>query len=697
MSSINVSSADGMGYRLDAPEEECDIVMKGGVASGIVYPPVIVELHRKYRFRNIGGTSAGAIAAGIAAAAEYGRATGGFEKLKNASDQIGSPGFLRHLFEPSSSTRTLLLMAETMLKPMTWETRVSQWRASPLKTPVQILLTVLKFFGASLLNIPLLFLSGLLFGAVSGWAGKQVILRGCHLAGYHIHADHPTWPILALILVCSAACVVFWTLAFSVAYLALVFFKRLPTNNFGVCKGHNPQNAEGDPLLTDWLHQTVNHIAQIPVTKPLTFGQLRHYRDNIKPDDGIDLKMVTSNLSQQLPYVLPFEDAHFMFREDEMRDMFPAKVVDYMKDKGEELKTKYATVNEEWNAVTLPEGYYFLPEGDDLPVVVGMRMSLALPIVISATPLYAVSADVTFLHDSPTPLQAHDLQKQWFSDGGTASNFPIQFFDTWLPTRPTFGVNLTYPKTNSKASANGVAQTNRGAKNDGMQTNTSSPARTEEVKACLTRTSLSYQRDDSQRKSQQFAENNAVYLPSPGENRVTSPEWSSLSGVPGFLGGIFYTAKDYRDTLQSTLPSYRDRIVQIRFTPEQGGINLSMPPRVVKDIMRNGTVAGAKLRDDFSFEKHQWIRFLVLMRRLEQEAQTMQRTLQEGNFNLNDILAAMQVSANDFPFTRKEAWISQARVSMQNLQTLIDAWEKQTIFAEDPPVPEPVLRITPEI
>ena len=41
---------------------ECDLVMKGGITSGIVYPAAILRLKDKYRFRNIGGTSAGAMA-----------------------------------------------------------------------------------------------------------------------------------------------------------------------------------------------------------------------------------------------------------------------------------------------------------------------------------------------------------------------------------------------------------------------------------------------------------------------------------------------------------------------------------------------------------------------------------------------------------------------------------------------------------
>jgi hypothetical protein len=39
----------------------CDLVMKGGITSGVVYPRLISALSGVYRFKNIGGTSAGAI------------------------------------------------------------------------------------------------------------------------------------------------------------------------------------------------------------------------------------------------------------------------------------------------------------------------------------------------------------------------------------------------------------------------------------------------------------------------------------------------------------------------------------------------------------------------------------------------------------------------------------------------------------
>src|SRR6476661_8953459 len=59
----------------DTGRRFCDLVMKGGITSGIVFPTAVARLSTQYRFRNIGGTSAGAIAAAGAAAAEFRRAT----------------------------------------------------------------------------------------------------------------------------------------------------------------------------------------------------------------------------------------------------------------------------------------------------------------------------------------------------------------------------------------------------------------------------------------------------------------------------------------------------------------------------------------------------------------------------------------------------------------------------------------------
>src|SRR5439155_19351372 len=88
---------------------------------------------------------------------------------------------------------------------------------------------------------------------------------------------------------------------------------------------------------------------------------------------------------------------------------------------------------------TLPSGYHYLPPQDLLPVVVAARLSLSFPFLISAVRFYTVNIAAA---EERSELTIDDLQENWFSDGGICSNFPIHLFDAWMPTRPTFGINL---------------------------------------------------------------------------------------------------------------------------------------------------------------------------------------------------------------------------------------------------------------
>src|SRR6267142_4467943 len=87
----------------------CDLVMKGGVTSGIVYPLAVQKLSTEYSFKNIGGTSAGAIAAGVTAAAECRRRrTGeelGFDRVAKLPAELAEDNFLLSLFRPEPSTK----------------------------------------------------------------------------------------------------------------------------------------------------------------------------------------------------------------------------------------------------------------------------------------------------------------------------------------------------------------------------------------------------------------------------------------------------------------------------------------------------------------------------------------------------------------------------------------------------------------
>ena len=99
----------------------CDLVMKGGIASGIVYPRAIAALSKTYRLHSIGGSSAGAIAAAAAAAAEYRRQSndgdeGGFEALRDLPGERGRGDTLANLFKPEGKTRFAWDVAAPLLK-----------------------------------------------------------------------------------------------------------------------------------------------------------------------------------------------------------------------------------------------------------------------------------------------------------------------------------------------------------------------------------------------------------------------------------------------------------------------------------------------------------------------------------------------------------------------------------------------------
>src|SRR6516162_6677204 len=94
------------------PAAQCDVVMKGGITSGVVYPEALSEIGASYRFRGVGGASAGAIGAAIGAAAEFGRSSGGFARMAALPDQRGD-GRLAALFQPQASTGPLLRLMLT--------------------------------------------------------------------------------------------------------------------------------------------------------------------------------------------------------------------------------------------------------------------------------------------------------------------------------------------------------------------------------------------------------------------------------------------------------------------------------------------------------------------------------------------------------------------------------------------------------
>ncbi len=492
----------------------CDLVMKGGITSGVIYPKAILALSRKYRLKNIGGTSAGAIAAGLAAAAEHGGAAG-YEKLGKIPDHIATT--LLEKFQPEPKLAPLFNLLLASLKGGCFCGRAKRF--------------LLAVFGGY-------------WRRLAVWAGG---------------------PLVAAI-VFGAFCLIGW-MAFALVLTVLGCLvglglglwrdisKTLPAHNFGVCSGRTVPGAEG-PALTDWLDVTLNDIAGIPgktSCQPLTFGRLR----NRGKEHAIELAVMTTDLSSRRPYRLPFQDkaggsyeTRHAFKESEFRALFPDYIVDYLITHGERLSPS--------------EDLYYLPDAEHFPVLVAVRMSLSFPGLLQAVPLYR--KDLT----REDPAEQETLRRCLFSDGGLSSNFPIHFFDSLLPSHPTFAINLeAYDKTRWPADS-------------------------------TERTRLEKQ--------------------SCGGNRLPIYE---INGFPHFLMTLLDAAKDWQDNLQRMLPGYRERVVHVALTSDEGGMNLTMDDETIKKLSSYGENAAERLLESFDFDEHRRLRFIVAMGELEELVETV--------------------------------------------------------------------------
>jgi hypothetical protein len=398
----------------------CDLVMKGGITSGIVYPKAIAMLAEKYRFRSIGGTSAGAIAAAVTAAAEYRRrcigTRAGFDTLAALPDELKArvPGTKRSkllsLFQPQPSMRRLFaVLINALNSPGTFDRILAiaggLLRSYWIATVVCIIVT----------------------GAAYG-AGLDLV--GC----------------LLLLLVALVSSISGWV------YVDVT--RALVANGYGMCTGLTTDPA--NPALTPWLNELIQRTAGLPRNgTPLTFGMLwdapgfpppwLHVAEGTTTR-SIDLQMFSTNLGHGRPYIFPLPEvdasqSHFRDRDrlffcaQELARYLPAEVMDWMERKG----TPYtADVGREGKDPPTEEalalGLLELPPARDFPIILAARMSLSFPLLFAAVPLWAIDFD-------PPPGQRH-FRRCWFSDGGISSNFPMHLFDGLVPSWPTFGIDL---------------------------------------------------------------------------------------------------------------------------------------------------------------------------------------------------------------------------------------------------------------
>lgn len=697
----------------------CDLVMKGGITSGVVYPQLIAELAKTYRFKNIGGTSAGAIAAAGCAAAEYGRLTGqhtdSFAELMKLPEELkqrsgDGHSMLFHLFQPDEPLRKHFAVLVSMLN------------ASPLAAAGQAMLAIVRqFWGFALLGVLLAFVlftpavliaaPTLSLAAASGVA-LAVLLLWWLWAAYGLHRLKAlkaspwkaplNWWVIGLLV--SAAILfavggtdigvkLLWaavavgigaplTIGLVLALAGLRFGRTLMTgmhaNGYGLCSGRTANMGASQVGLTDWLSDYFERLAGHKEKRPLVLGDLwgapfesGRFADVRVAERHINLEVMTSAVSQQMCYAIPFRGGQGLYYDPkEWAKLFPEKVMDWLEEvssvetataraRGENLESVVYDETDAPSEKGPGNELKRLPSNANLPLVVAVRMSLSFPALLSAVPLYAVDYSRKFnqREKGQPPLRRLRAKRVWFSDGGIASNMPLHFFDSPLPGHPTFAINLK--------------------------------AEHPDHEVCRT-----------QPPGQQI---NRVYLPKTnngGRLRYWNApaDGSPLGGLINFISSIVDTMQNWRDEIQFPYPGYRDRIVQISQLSHEGGLNLDMLDTDIENLSAAGHVAAQELRMRFhdappgqmseGWRNHRSERLRILLGVVERMAKDLGHAMAESPWD---------ETVEEIPQYSKEhkAKAQDCLRALNDLSTLLS--EEHLSLEERAPRPRASMRISPQI
>lgn len=624
---------------------ECDVIMEGGVTSGVVFPTFISGLARRFTLRSIGGTSVGAVAAVAAAAAQFNRnATllnttrngtrlidDGFEKLAGIpkwlqeSSTLGRSN-LFSLFQPCRDLEPQFKLLQTILN-----------QKGNFSTIFRICLSLIRIFpkGASI---------GVLL-AIS-WSALKFVLIG---------ASYAQLSTVYIFLVFAWLGIKTVLLAVVLSFVECIwqFFKGLRKNRCGICSGISEKDEGGSkiiPALTEWLHNLVQDIANLPENMPLTFGALR------ESSPPIELAFITTGISEMRSHRLPMTGEDLLFRVSEMKLLFPKSIVDALVGSSRQFAQVSADSMKllrqaDAKLETDERDLYFMPSPDDWPIVFAARLSLSFPILLQAVPLYRIRF---VAGDGHVPGYV-GVKKIWLSDGGLTSNFPIHFFDSMLPSRPTFGISLE--------------------------------------------NTLSEKAEPEKR----------VYLPKNNLGGITGAylEIDDINGLPtigGFGIAILQTIRLWRDGALKRTPGFRDRIVQVRHTKEEGGLNLNMPVESIQAMSESGEAAANLIIKRFcdvdakenGWLNHRWVRMRIAAALMQKYLKPMVDTWTSSN--LHPSYKAMWAGNTSYvagSYRLKPNQIEPGNIFWDQLAATTKT-SLGTDFSNGMPKPEPTLGIAPK-
>lgn len=571
----------------------CDLVLTGGVTDGVVYPWAVLELARHYRFKNIGGTSVGALAAALTAAAEYARRYGslaGFNEVvrqlpEKLGESVNGNPRLFTLFQPEKSTRRLFALFVSLCSPVKSKqpegtTRPASSSAARFARSVRMGEDLIrKYVVPVLCAYRLHALIGLCAGLLIGMAAVAGLLY-CFVGAVSLC----TWTGLGV--VAGGAVITLILVALFVLVLIVIgvysdVVRGLVPNGFGICTGGRVDEApSNEQALVEWLHEGIQLAAGKRLDQPLTFKDLWDapggpHGSPMPPalpsrkSRSIDLRMVTTNVTQGRPYGLPLDDdtSPLFFRIEEFTRFFPPEVIEHLRIHSK----KRPDLDADPDFRELPKG--------DLPVVVAARLSLSFPILFSAVPLCAI--------ERKPKQQVGQLGKCLFSDGAICSDFPIHLFDAAIPEWPTFGISLE----------------------DGTDLLPHGPW---------------------------------VWLPQRDPDGLEEV-WNRVVSPVDFLWSIITTAMHWNDSTSVRMPGVRDRVVRL-FLKSKSGLNLRLSACDIMDLARDyGWEGGLALVRRFigdsgtapsqGWREHRWIRFNTLLVALRERVAALTAAAEHAGYS----------------------------------------------------------------
>lgn len=613
----------------------CDLVLTGGVASGVVYPWAVLELARHYRFKSIGGTSVGAMAAALAAAAEYGRRTGhrqAFEVLRRV------PGRLAQEVDPDGGTRLLSLFQPVAQgqRLFDWFVRTVRRHTAPHRSadgqalpPDQVSRAGRRRVYRSVLDAARLWASPAL--RILGPA--LALLWAVQLAELHHQWTFTGWSWALLVPVWSSlGTAAGGTVLTGVALLVLGGFEfwrdlrdGLIGNGLGLCRGGPSGDASADrtrPALVAWLHEGIQRAAGLaPDDAPLTFRDLWNAPEypggpRLQIDEAaraglrsIDLQMITTNVTLGRPFRLPLHgtSTRLFFVVQELEAYFPAPILAAMVA----AARPYRPLSPADPPASEATARFLELPGADLPVVVAARMSLSFPLLFSAVPLYAVD------HEVPQRA-ARTLERCWFSDGGLCSNFPIHLFDAAVPRWPTFGMWL----------------------------GDRSPYRPDQAFWLPERPTSG--RGEMRRR---FDPDDAAAAK---RERALGP----AGFLGGFLASLVLTAKDWGDFTRMRMPHVRNRVARLFLREGEGGLNIGMSrATMLRMADAYGTAVGRHFVQQYGeqpdgepglpWREQRWVRLTMLIEGLRELVHDVRGAAGENAYTLpvDDLLRLARTMA----------------------------------------------------